>query len=256
MQTSPVTVDSYMKPGSVMAGVAALGEAVNRLSTSSNPPVSNMPTVKPEPVPGAKTVSVTHQNLPYNQYSSTYLGPERPVNMAHQNAPPVSAANSFSSSIAPSLPNYHFPTTMAPVKGPNADHPAAMNGPIKVKKEKGAKPRKPWSERKAPGKWTKEEDNILRKAVDDYGAKEWKKIAAVLGGARTSVQCLHRWNKVLKPGLVKGPWTKEEVPTMSKCSALMWLLIFTLYARRIVLFLKWLCAMVLVTSNGLSLHNN
>ncbi|CAE7882868.1 myb, partial [Symbiodinium sp. KB8] len=26
----------------------------------------------------------------------------------------------------------------------------------------------------------------------------------------TDVQCLHRWQKVLKPGLVKGPWTVEE----------------------------------------------
>jgi len=24
------------------------------------------------------------------------------------------------------------------------------------------------------------------------------------------VQCLHRWNKILKPGLIKGPWTIEE----------------------------------------------
>ncbi|KAK3194860.1 hypothetical protein Dsin_026170 [Dipteronia sinensis] len=27
---------------------------------------------------------------------------------------------------------------------------------------------------------------------------------------RTSVQCLHRWQKVLDPSLVKGPWSKEE----------------------------------------------
>ena len=27
---------------------------------------------------------------------------------------------------------------------------------------------------------------------------------------RTEGQCLHRWTKVLKPGLVKGPWTKDE----------------------------------------------
>ena len=26
----------------------------------------------------------------------------------------------------------------------------------------------------------------------------------------TTTQCLHRWNKVLKPGLHKGPWTVEE----------------------------------------------
>jgi len=37
----------------------------------------------------------------------------------------------------------------------------------------------------------------------------WKKIAGRLSG-RTDVQCLHRWQKVLKPGLVKGPWTQEE----------------------------------------------
>jgi len=24
------------------------------------------------------------------------------------------------------------------------------------------------------------------------------------------VQCLHRWQKVLNPELVKGPWTKDE----------------------------------------------
>ena len=27
---------------------------------------------------------------------------------------------------------------------------------------------------------------------------------------RTAIQCLHRWTKILKPGLVKGPWTREE----------------------------------------------
>ena len=29
-------------------------------------------------------------------------------------------------------------------------------------------------------------------------------------GVRTDVQCLHRWQKVLRPGLAKGPWTEEE----------------------------------------------
>eukprot|EP00941_MAST-03F_sp_MAST-3F-sp1_P001267 g1267.t1 len=61
-----------------------------------------------------------------------------------------------------------------------------------------------------PGKWTAEEDHRLRCAVNKFQGKEWKKIANELGDKRTSVQCLHRWNKVLKPGLVKGKWTKEE----------------------------------------------
>lgn len=29
---------------------------------------------------------------------------------------------------------------------------------------------------------------------------------------RTDVQCLHRWQKVLNPELVKGPWTPEVSP--------------------------------------------
>ncbi|GBG27598.1 Transcription factor MYB3R-4 [Hondaea fermentalgiana] len=64
---------------------------------------------------------------------------------------------------------------------------------------------------KLGGRWGPEEDNILRQTVAEMGAKNWKKISQVaFGGRRTDVQCLHRWQKVLKPGLVKGSWTKEE----------------------------------------------
>lgn len=31
-----------------------------------------------------------------------------------------------------------------------------------------------------------------------------------LSQGRTDGQCQHRWQKVLNPELVKGPWTKEE----------------------------------------------
>lgn len=59
------------------------------------------------------------------------------------------------------------------------------------------------------GKWSADEDELLRDAVERYGGKNWKKISEELAG-RTDVQCLHRWQKVLRPGLVKGPWTQEE----------------------------------------------
>ena len=59
------------------------------------------------------------------------------------------------------------------------------------------------------GKWTEEEDEILRSAVQEHHGRNWKKISGLLEG-RTDVQCLHRWQKVLRPGLVKGPWTQEE----------------------------------------------
>ena len=38
--------------------------------------------------------------------------------------------------------------------------------------------------------------------------KSWKRIADYFDD-RNDVQCLHRWQKVVDPGLVKGPWTKE-----------------------------------------------
>ncbi|XP_047324052.1 transcription factor MYB3R-5-like [Impatiens glandulifera] len=57
--------------------------------------------------------------------------------------------------------------------------------------------------------WTEEEDIILTDAVEKYNGRNWKKIAESIPG-RTDVQCLHRWQKVLNPELVKGPWTKEE----------------------------------------------
>lgn len=67
----------------------------------------------------------------------------------------------------------------------------------------------PDKRRASMGKWTYEEDEILRVAVEANDARSWKTIALSLPG-RTDVQCLHRWQKVLKPGLIKGPWTEEE----------------------------------------------
>ncbi|OEL31841.1 Myb-related protein 3R-1 [Dichanthelium oligosanthes] len=52
-------------------------------------------------------------------------------------------------------------------------------------------------------------DAILSRAVQTYQGKNWKKIAECFPD-RTDVQCLHRWQKVLNPELVKGPWSKEE----------------------------------------------
>jgi hypothetical protein len=42
--------------------------------------------------------------------------------------------------------------------------------------------------------------------VAQFDGKNWKEVARHIEG-RTDVQCLHRWQKVLKPGLIKGPWT-------------------------------------------------
>ena len=59
------------------------------------------------------------------------------------------------------------------------------------------------------GPWGAEEDKRLREGVQYYGQCRWKKISDYVGG-RSPIQCLHRWTKILKPGLVKGPWTPQE----------------------------------------------
>ncbi|KAL4423083.1 hypothetical protein ABPG77_005888 [Micractinium sp. CCAP 211/92] len=63
--------------------------------------------------------------------------------------------------------------------------------------------------RNGRGGWNKQEDDLLRRMVAQYGAKNWKKIAEHFAD-RSDVQCLHRWQKVLNPDVHKGPWTPEE----------------------------------------------
>ncbi|KAI3501244.1 hypothetical protein L1887_29108 [Cichorium endivia] len=65
------------------------------------------------------------------------------------------------------------------------------------------------TKRSSQAGWTDEEDTMLTEVVKKYNGRNWKKIAESIPG-RSDVQCLHRWQKVLNPELVKGPWTKEE----------------------------------------------
>ncbi|XP_046879499.1 myb-related protein A isoform X2 [Hypomesus transpacificus] len=58
-------------------------------------------------------------------------------------------------------------------------------------------------------KWSRDEDERLKKLVEQHGTDSWKSVANYFPG-RTDGQCQHRWQKVLNPELVKGPWTKEE----------------------------------------------
>ena len=52
--------------------------------------------------------------------------------------------------------------------------------------------------------------DILSRAVAKYSGRNWRLISECLSDyGRTDVQCLHRWQKVLRPGLKKGPWTEE-----------------------------------------------
>ncbi len=63
--------------------------------------------------------------------------------------------------------------------------------------------------RPAPPRPAPPQDDLLRTAVAAHGERNWREIARALNG-RTDVQCLHRWQKVLRPGIVKGGWSEEE----------------------------------------------
>mmetsp|Transcript_7288 Transcript_7288/g.13066 ORF Transcript_7288/g.13066 Transcript_7288/m.13066 type:complete len:572 (+) Transcript_7288:6507-8222(+) len=60
-----------------------------------------------------------------------------------------------------------------------------------------------------PQMWSAQEDESLRAAVKKHGEKNWRLIAEDIPG-RNHLQCLQRWKKALRPGLVKGHWSKEE----------------------------------------------
>ncbi|CAM9596134.1 unnamed protein product [Ectocarpus sp. 12 AP-2014] len=66
-----------------------------------------------------------------------------------------------------------------------------------------------------PRRWQPAEDKKLTLAVKESGEKDWKSIALKVG-SRNHVQCLQRWKKVLRPGLVKGQWDAEEDAALMK----------------------------------------
>lgn len=80
---------------------------------------------------------------------------------------------------------------------------------------------RPPTRKSSKGGWTQNEDDMLRIVVLEHNEKNWKDIAKALsasfpGSNRNDVQCLHRWQKVLQPGLKKGPWTKLEDETITR----------------------------------------
>jgi len=82
---------------------------------------------------------------------------------------------------------------------------AAKNPPTPAAK----KPARSHQSPKNSQSWHSEQDDVLRKAVAENGGKNWKQIASSVPG-KSPTQCLHRWQRVLNPNVVKGPWKAEE----------------------------------------------
>ncbi|KAM5145478.1 snRNA-activating protein complex subunit 4 [Mantella aurantiaca] len=63
--------------------------------------------------------------------------------------------------------------------------------------------------RKKRGHWSKEEDEMLLKAVAKHGEKDWYKIRKEVPG-RNDIQCRERYLKALHKDVKKGKWSEEE----------------------------------------------
>ena len=59
------------------------------------------------------------------------------------------------------------------------------------------------------GKWTEDEDELLRDGINELG-KQWTEIARRIKG-RTGHDCLLRWEKYIRPDLIKDPWSSEVI---------------------------------------------
>lgn len=57
--------------------------------------------------------------------------------------------------------------------------------------------------------WTPAEDAKLISLMQTFSTNKWCVISQSMG-SRSPVQCMNRWTKILKPGLLKGYWSKDE----------------------------------------------
>lgn len=68
------------------------------------------------------------------------------------------------------------------------------------------------------GPWSKEEDELLLKAVEKYGRKDWWKIRVEVPG-RTDNACRERYLNSLQENVRKGTWSVEEVELLKRMVA-------------------------------------
>ena len=72
-------------------------------------------------------------------------------------------------------------------------------------------PRQPSPPILLTGRWTKQQDSILRHLVEQSSNEdEWTRAAAAMFPNRTMDDLIARWKKVLLPGFVKGTWSQSE----------------------------------------------
>lgn len=63
------------------------------------------------------------------------------------------------------------------------------------------------------GPWSPEEDVVLNRLVEKFGARNWSLIARGIPG-RSGKSCRLRWCNQLNPGVKRKPFTGVHVPTL------------------------------------------
>ena len=58
--------------------------------------------------------------------------------------------------------------------------------------------------------WKREDDELLRKQINIYGLANWKVVAKVFQGNKSSRQCRHRWTNNICNFKDGEPWTPAE----------------------------------------------
>ncbi|XP_074311704.1 transcription factor MYB90-like [Silene latifolia] len=64
--------------------------------------------------------------------------------------------------------------------------------------------------------WSEEEDQLLRKCIEQYGEGKWHRIPLLAGINRCRKSCRLRWLNYLRPNIRRGKFTDEEVELIIK----------------------------------------
>jgi len=60
------------------------------------------------------------------------------------------------------------------------------------------------------GKWSKQEDEMLKAYVEKHGTRNWNEVSRNAGLIRCGISCRLRWYNHLRPDVKKGPFSEEE----------------------------------------------
>ncbi|XP_061356461.1 transcription factor MYB113-like [Gastrolobium bilobum] len=69
--------------------------------------------------------------------------------------------------------------------------------------------------------WTEEEDDLLKKCIQQYGEGKWHRVPLLAGLNRCRKSCRLRWLNYLRPNIKRGNFAEEEVEMIVKLHKLL-----------------------------------